>query len=73
LRSVTEHPPYFHDGRAKTLDDAVDLLLKGGIKNPHLDEKLKPRMISTQERAQLMAFLNSLTPEQKPFDRPQLP
>jgi len=73
LRSITETAPYFHDGRAKTLDDAVDLMLKGGIKNPHLDEKLKPKMISRQERSQLMAFLKSLTPEQKPFEKPQVP
>jgi cytochrome c peroxidase len=73
LRCVTQTAPYFHDGRAKTLDDAVDLMLKGGIKNPHLDEKLKPRMISNDERHQLMAFLQSLTPEQKPFEKPQLP
>jgi cytochrome c peroxidase len=73
LRSVTENAPYFHDGRAKTLDDAVDLMLKGGIKNPHLDEKLKPRTISKDERAQMSAFLKSLTPETKPFEKPQVP
>jgi cytochrome c peroxidase len=73
LRSITETGPYFHDGRSKTTDDAVDLMLKGGIKNPHLDEKLKPKMISKDERAQLMAFLKSLTPEAKPFDKPQVP
>jgi cytochrome c peroxidase len=73
LRSITETAPYFHDGRAKSLDDAVDLMLKGGIKNPHLDEKLKPHMLSKDERAQLMAFLKSLTPESKPFEKPQVP
>src|SRR5262245_38471977 len=73
LRSITEHPPYFHDGRAKTLDDAVDLMLKGGIKNPHLDEKLKPKMLSKEERAQLMAFLKSLTPEKTTFEKHQVP
>jgi len=73
LRSVTESAPYFHDGRAATLEDALDFMLKGGIKNPHLDEKLKPRMISAEERTQLLAFLKSLTPEQMPFARPQLP
>ena len=73
MRSITETGPYFHDGRAKTLDDAVDLMLKGGIKNPKLDEKLKPKMLSKDERAQLMAFLKSLTPEAKPFEKPQVP
>jgi cytochrome c peroxidase len=73
MRSVTEHPPYFHDGRAKSLEDAVDLMLKGGIKNPHLDEKLKPRTLKADERSQLIAFLKSLTPEQKPFEKPPVP
>jgi cytochrome c peroxidase len=73
LRSITTSAPYFHDGRSANLDDAVDLMLKGGIKNPNLDEKLKPRTISKEERGQLMAFLQSLTPEAKPFDKPQVP
>src|SRR5207245_5234209 len=73
LRSVSEHPPYFHDGRAQKLEDAVDLMLKGGIKNPNLDEKLKPRTLKADERSQLLAFLKSLTPEQKPFEKPQVP
>jgi len=73
MRSVTEHPPYFHNGQAATLEEAVDFLLKGGNKNPNLDEKLKPRKITAQERTQLLAFIKSLTPEQKPFERPQLP
>jgi cytochrome c peroxidase len=73
LRSITETAPYFHDGRSAKLEDAVDLMLKGGIKNPHLDEKLKPRMISKDERAQLLAFLKTLTPESKPFEKPQIP
>jgi cytochrome c peroxidase len=73
LRSVTENAPYFHDGRAATLEDAVDFMLKGGIKNPHLDEKLMPRKISSEERRQLLAFLRSLTAEAKPFERPQVP
>src|SRR5215510_10790749 len=73
LRNITDTAPYFHDGRAKTLDEAVDFMLKGGIKNPHLDEKLKPKMLSKEERSQLMAFLKSLTPEQTPFEKPQVP
>ena len=73
LRSITETAPYFHDGRAKKLEDAVDLMLKGGIKNPNLDEKLKPKMLKAEERSQLIAFLKSLTPEQKPFEKPQVP
>jgi len=75
LRSITENAPYFHDGRANTLEEAVDLMLKGGIRNrnPNIDEKLKPKKLRPEERLQLIAFLKSLTPEQKPFDRPKVP
>ena len=73
LRSITENAPYFHDGREKTLEDAVDLMLKGGIKNTNLDEKLKARTLKADERNQLLAFLKSLTPEAKPFEKPQIP
>jgi cytochrome c peroxidase len=73
LRSITESAPYFHDGRAAKLEDAVDLMLKGGVKNPNLDEKLKPRMLKAAERTQLIAFLKALTPEAKPFEKPQIP
>jgi cytochrome c peroxidase len=73
LRGVTEHPPYFHDGSKKTLEESVDFILKGGIKNPNLDEKLMPRKLSPKERTQLLAFVKSLTEEQKPYERPKLP
>jgi cytochrome c peroxidase len=73
LRSITETFPYFHDGGTKTLDEAVDFMLGGGRKNPNLDSKLKPKKLTAKERGQLLAFLKSLTPEQKPFDRPPLP
>jgi cytochrome c peroxidase len=73
MRSVTETGPYFHDGRAATLDEAVDFLLNGGIKNPNLDGKLQPKKLTAPQRDQLFAFIRALTPEPKPFERPQLP
>src|SRR5881409_178302 len=73
LRSITETAPYFHDGRAKKLEDAVDLMLKGGIRNDHVDEKLKPHNLRPEDKVKLIAFLKSLTPEQKPFEKPRVP
>jgi cytochrome c peroxidase len=73
LRSVTETGPYFHDGSGKTLEESADFLLAGGRKNPALDENLTPKELKPEEKAQLMAFLKSLTPESKPFERPTLP
>jgi cytochrome c peroxidase len=73
LRGVALSGPYFHDGRAATLEEAVDLMLKGGIPNPHLDEKLKPHTITAAERRQLLGFLRSLTPPKRTYPRPKVP
>ncbi|HET6203942.1 MAG TPA: cytochrome c peroxidase [Planctomycetota bacterium] len=73
LRAVTESAPYFHDGKTATLEAAVDFLLKGGTPNPQLDPKLKPKSLSEKERAALLAFVRSLTPPAKPYERPPLP
>ena len=73
LRGIADEAPYFHDGRAKTLEDAVKTMLGGGIENPNLDVKLKQRHITVKEYEQLLAFIRSLTPERKPFEKPTLP
>jgi cytochrome c peroxidase len=61
LRDIAKTAPYFHDGGVKTLDEAIDFMVKGGKKNPNLDEKLKPVKLSKKDRAALKAFLESLT------------
>ncbi len=60
LREITRTGPYFHDGSAKSLEEAVDLMLAGGKQNPKLDEKLKPNKLSAKDRKALLAFLGSL-------------
>ena len=61
LRDVAKTAPYFHDGSAKTLDEAIDLMAAGGRKNAGLDEKLKPQKLSKKDKAALKAFLDSLS------------
>ena len=73
LRGVALSGPYFHDGRAATLEDAVDLMAGGGKPNPHLDEKLKAVTLTPAQRTQLLTFLRSLTPVVKTYKRPVLP
>ena len=48
-------------------------MLEGGTANANLDEKLKPKTLTPQQRKDLLAFLRALTPESKPYPRPQLP
>jgi cytochrome c peroxidase len=73
LRGIALSGPYFHDGRAETLEQAVDLMLAGGIANPNRDPKLEPAKITKKQREQLLAFLKALTPDTKPYPRPTLP
>jgi cytochrome c peroxidase len=73
LRGVAESGPYFHDGSARTLEEAVDVLLNGGVDNPHKDEKLKPHKISAAEKKALIAWLKALSPEPTRYERPALP
>jgi cytochrome c peroxidase len=73
LRNVGTHPPYFHDGRAESLDAAVDYMLSGGLKNDNLDKQLKKATLSKPEREDLMAFLQSLQAPAPDFKAPTLP
>ncbi|HET8647680.1 MAG TPA: hypothetical protein VFO85_19430, partial [Vicinamibacteria bacterium] len=73
LRGIALSGPYFHDGRAATLEEAVDLMARGGIDNPHRDEKLKPVTLTASQRRLLLTFLRSLTPPKEPYPRPALP
>jgi cytochrome c peroxidase len=74
LRGVALTGPYFHDGTAKTLEEAVDFMLKGGRKNPNLDEKLQVYEVTPQQRADLIVFLRALNPSdaKKRYPRPTL-
>ncbi|SJM96380.1 Cytochrome c551 peroxidase [Crenothrix polyspora] len=53
LRNVAVTAPYFHDGRATSLEEAVDTMAEDQLGKP----------LSSQERSLLVKFLNSLTGE----------
>jgi cytochrome c peroxidase len=72
LRSVSKTGPYFHDGSAATLEDAVKFMLAGGKKNEHTDPKLTPVKLSEKEVGQLVAFIKSLDSTES-FEKPKLP
>ena len=61
LRNVALTAPYMHDGSLKTLKDVVDFYAGGGTSNPQLDPEIHELKLSGQERADLVAFLESLT------------
>jgi cytochrome c peroxidase len=61
LRNVALTPPYMHDGSLPTLDAVVAFYDGGGIDNPDKSPLLAPLGLTADERAALVAFLESLT------------
>jgi cytochrome c peroxidase len=60
LRNVALSAPYMHDGSLKTLKDVVDFYAGGGNSNPEQDPQMKKISLTGPERADLVAFLESL-------------
>ena len=76
LREVEKTSPYFHDGSAATLKDAVALMAGGGKDNPHLSGQLKAvreAKLTEQDRGDLVDFLKSLSGEYPIMPAPKLP
>ncbi len=79
LRNVELTGPYMHNGSLLTLEQVVDFYFRGGnFKNAaHFATVVFPQSITETEKADLVAFLKSLTDERvrwerAPFDHPQI-
>ncbi|MBT9548056.1 MAG: hypothetical protein IV090_21880 [Candidatus Sericytochromatia bacterium] len=53
--------PYMHDGSLATLNDVLDYYIRGGNADPNLDPNKAPLNLSAEQKADLLAFLESLT------------
>lgn len=73
LRSITETAPYMHDGVFQTLEEVIDFLDKGGGDDPNRSPLLQPLGLTTQEKEDLLAFLNALKGEDLQIEFPTLP
>ncbi|WP_440903704.1 cytochrome-c peroxidase [Catenovulum sp. SX2] len=73
IRDATLTAPYFHDGSAKTLEEVVEHYAKGGEVTTNLSPNMKALNLTKQEKRDLVAFLQALTTEPKPFTLPVLP
>ncbi len=60
LRRVQITAPYMHDGSVSTLADVVEQYNTGGANHSYTDSRIEPLDLSISERAQLVAFLESL-------------
>ncbi len=63
LRDLASRGPYMHDGSLKTLGDVLDFYARGGLPNPHVDDRLLRFYMDEQTKRNLLAFLNSLNGE----------
>lgn len=68
LRNIAVTAPYMHDSRFKTLEQVVDFYNNGvKVTSPNLDEHMQPFVpslnLTTQEKADLVAFLKTFTDE----------
>jgi len=63
LREVARTGPYMHDRRLKTLDDVLEFYRKGGQPGPYLDSRIAPFFLDAPAKAELLAFLESLSGE----------
>lgn len=73
LRDVARRAPYMHNGSEATLTDVIDLYDRGGIDRPSRADFIKPLHLTVEEKADLIAFLDTLTSDPKPTDSPVLP
>ncbi len=60
LRNVARTAPYFHDGSAATLTDAVTYMSNGAAPNKNLSALLGNKNLTASETSELVSFLNSL-------------
>lgn len=63
LRNIALTGPYMHDGSMTTLEQVIDHFIAGGVVDPNKDPLVRPLTIDAQQRADLLAFLRSLTDE----------
>ncbi|MBX2979644.1 MAG: c-type cytochrome [Flavobacteriales bacterium] len=65
LRNVALTAPYMHDGRFQTLEEVIEHYNSGGKPSPTVDPNMKYTQgglgLTPEKKAQLVAFLNTLT------------
>jgi cytochrome c peroxidase len=61
LRNVELTAPYMHDGSLPTLEAIVEQYDRGGNGDPTTDPQIVPLALTLEDKADLLAFLRSLT------------
>lgn len=61
LRNIALTGPYLHDGSMRTLAEVLEHYNSGGMAHPNKSPLVRPLGLSSAEKADLLAFLRSLT------------
>lgn len=61
LRNIALTAPYMHDGSMQSLEEVVDFFASGGKAHFNKNPQMQAFALSPQEKADLIAFLESLT------------
>ncbi|MEC4089161.1 cytochrome-c peroxidase [Pseudoalteromonas rubra] len=61
LRNIIMSAPYMHDGSLGTLEEVVEHYDKGAVGTKNVSPLIVPLNLSTQEKADLVAFMAALT------------
>jgi cytochrome c peroxidase len=73
LRDVARRGPYMHDGSLPTLQAVIDLYDRGGIDRPSRDDHIHQLNLAQSEKADIIAFLQTLNGEPQAVAVPELP
>lgn len=73
LRNIDQRAPYMHDGSLATLEAVVDHYDQGGVRRPSLSDDMRPLGLTTQEKRDLVDFMQTLTSDDDPVTYVQLP
>ena len=73
LREIGRRSPFMHDGSLATLEQVIDHYDHAGVERPSRSDLMRPLKLTVQEKADLVAFLKTLTSEQDPTAVPVLP
>lgn len=73
LRNINQRAPYMHDGSLGTLAAVIDHYDNGFVNRPSLDTQMHRLGLTPEEKADLLAFLDTLTSVDAPAVVPVLP
>lgn len=76
LREVANTSPYFHDGSAAALEEAVALMAAGGKDNPHRSvefDTVREAKLTPEQQKDIVEFLKALSGTYPIVEPPQLP